>query len=179
VEEHGRGVIMGKRVVFATAAGVILIGFLMSCTFSGISDVEFAKELVKESSEATKEATTEFTEPVKDNPDSSPGEQYPIQIVLPEDNPPIPGPYQIIFTNFTPAFAPNSLVSGELELTITLSSDPYNPTVTLQFEGELIVTGEHEGTYSIDVSLVVDLSTWEYTYSYYIITIDGREYKSG
>jgi hypothetical protein len=153
---------------------VILIGFLMSCMFSATSDVELAEELVKESSEVTKQATAEFKEPVEDKPCSSPGEQYPIQILLPEDNPPIPGPYQIIFTNFTPAFAPNSLVNGELEATITFGSDPENPTLTLRFEGELIVTGEHEGTYSIDASRIADLSTWEYTYSYYIITIDGR-----
>ena len=69
---------MVKRVLFLSAAGVFLIGLLMSCTMPGMSDVEFAKELMAESAEAT----GLYEDPMASKSGGSTGGEPPIQIDL-------------------------------------------------------------------------------------------------
>ena len=83
-----------------------------------------------------------------------------------------------MFDDYTPSFAPNSLVSGTLVVEIILDLDSENPSVALHFEGNLTVVGEHGGTYRYDADLTIDLSTGEYEYSEYI-EIDGKVHKTG
>jgi len=167
---------MGKRVLFITAAGVILIGLLMSCTLSGMSDVEFAKELMVESADAT----GLYEDPIASKSGGSSGDTLEITIDLPEGNPPETEPYIVtfVFDDYTPSFAPNSLVSGTLVVEIILDLDSENPSVALHFEGNLTVVGEHGGTYRYDADLTIDLSTGEYSYSEYI-EINGKVHKTG
>jgi hypothetical protein len=84
----------------------------------------------------------------------------------------------IIFADYTPGFASNSLVNGVLTASVRLDLDSETPTVTIVFEGDLVVTGEHAGEYFYDATLIIDLTTGEYTYSEYII-IDGKVHKTG
>jgi len=165
---------MNKRIFFFAAAGLILLGFFMSCTLSGISDVEFAKELMKESAAAT----GLYPEPVSSKSGSSAGEGLTFTISLPDGNPPQTGPYIVTFTfdDYTPTCAPNSLVNGELTLEVTLDLD--NELVTILFNGELVVVGEHAGTYEYDARLIIDLATGEYKYAEDIM-IDGNVHKTG
>ena len=44
---------MRKTILLAAAISLILLGFLMSCELSGMSDVEFAKALMEEASDST------------------------------------------------------------------------------------------------------------------------------
>ena len=165
---------MNKRILLLAAAGLILLGFLMSCTLSGMSDVEFAKELMRESADAT----GLYPEPVSGKSGSSGAAGLTFTISLPDGNPPETGPYIVTvgFDDYTPTFAPNSLVNGELTLEVTLDLD--NEMVTILFYGELVVVGEHGGTYEYDARLIIDLSTGEYKYAEDIM-IDGDVHKTG
>lgn len=167
---------MVKRVLFISAAGMILIGLLLSCTFSGMSDLEFAKELMVESADAT----GLYEDPLASKSGGSAADTLEITIDLPAGNPPETGPYIVtfVFDNYTPSFAPNSLVSGTLVVEVLLDLDSENPNVALHFEGDLTVVGEHGGIYRYDADLTVDLSTGEYSYSEYI-EIDGKVHKTG
>ena len=167
---------MVKRVLFLSAAGVFLIGLLMSCTMPGMSNVEFAKELMAESADAT----GLYEDPMASKSGGSSGDTIEITIDLPEGNSPKTGPYiaTFVFDDYTPSFAPNSLVSGTLVVEIILDLDSENPSVALHFEGNLTVVGEHGGTYRYDADLTIDLSTGEYSYSDYIV-IDGKVHKTG
>ena len=44
---------MRKTILLAAAISLVLLGFLMSCELSGMSDVEFAKALMDESGDST------------------------------------------------------------------------------------------------------------------------------
>jgi len=167
---------MGRKILYFGAGGLILLGLLMSCTISGMSDVELAKELMKESADAT----GLYPEPVGSKTFSSKGAGLSITIDLPDGNPPETGPYTVTLTfdDYIPSFAPNSLVNGVLTATVWLDLEPSIRTVTIAFYGDLIVMGEHEGTYHFEAELIIDLSTGEYGYSEYI-TIDGKKYKTG
>ena len=162
---------MVKRVLFLSAAGVFLIGLLMSCTMPGMSDLEFAKELMAESADAT----GLYEDPMASKSGGSTGGEPPIQI---DPLPSGPGPYSITFTNFTPGFAPDSVVNGTVEVTISFDQYPDPQTLTIAFDGELIVVGEYAGTYLFSAELIVDLSTGEYSYSGDIV-IDGKVHKTG
>jgi hypothetical protein len=162
---------MVKRVLFISAAGAILIALLMSCTTPGMSDVEFAKELMVGSAEDT----GLYDDSMTSKSDGSTGGEPPIQI---EPIPPDPGLYSITFTNYTPGFAPNSVVNGTVVVTLSFDQYPDPQTLTIAFDGELFVKGEHAGTYIFDAELIIDLSTGEYTYSG-DITIDNKVYKTG
>ena len=170
---YRRGEIMAKRILVSIAVVSALVGLLISCTLSGMSDVEFAKELMVESTDATGLYDTS----AGSKSGGSTGEGLTIQIDLPDGNPPDTGPYIVTFTfdDFTPGFAPNSLVNGVLTATITLDLD--NELVTIVFDGDLTVAGEHSGEYIYDAVLVIDLSTGEYTYSGDIV-IDDKVYKT-
>ena len=63
-------------------------------------------------------------------------------------------------------------------LTAEVTLDLDNGLVTVVFDGDLEVVGEHGGNYDYAAELIIDLSTWEYTYSEYI-TIDGKVHKTG
>lgn len=63
-------------------------------------------------------------------------------------------------------------------LTAEVTLDLDNGLVTVVFDGDLIVVGEHGGTYDYDAELIIDLSTGEYAYSEYI-TIGGKVHKTG
>jgi hypothetical protein len=162
---------MVKRVLVISAAGAVLIAFLMSCTTPGMSDVEFAKELMV--------GSAYDTELYDDSPagksGGSTGGESSIQI---DPIPPDPGPYSITFTNYTPGFAPNSVVNGTVEVTLSFDQFPDPQTLIIAFEGELFVKGEHAGTYIFDAELIIDLSTGEYSYSG-DITIDNKVHKTG
>jgi len=162
---------MSKKVLFLAAAGLTLLAFLISCTVPGMSDVEFAKELMVESADAT----GLYEASAGSKSDGSTGVEPSIQIV---PAPPDPGRYSIVFTNFTPGFAPNSVVNGTVEVTLAFDQVPEPQTLTVAFDGELTVEGEHAGTYIFQAELIIDLSTGEYTYSGDII-IDNKVYKTG
>lgn len=162
---------MVKRVLFLSAAGVFLIGLLMSCSMPGMSDLEFAKELMAESADAT----GLYEDPMASKSGGSTGGEPPIQIV---PIPPDPGPYSIIFTNYTPGFAPDSVVNGTIEVTLSFDQYPDPKTLTIAFDGELTVVGEYAGTYYFTAEIIIDLSTGEYTYSGDIV-IDGKVHKTG
>jgi hypothetical protein len=167
---------MSKRIFFLAAAGLALFALLMSCTIPGMSDVEFAKELMAESADAT--GLYEASGAGKSG--GSTADTLTITIDLPTGNPPDTGPYMVTFTfnDYTPGFAPSSLVNGEL--TPEVSLDLENKLVTFSFDDNdvLIVTGENAGTYTFDVTLIIDLSTGQYTYSGEIV-IDNKVYKTG
>jgi hypothetical protein len=61
---------MGKKILVLSATGVILLGLLISCKLSGMSDVEFAKELMKVSADTMADATGLYPEPVTSKSDS-------------------------------------------------------------------------------------------------------------
>jgi len=168
---YRRGEIMAKRILIFAAVVSALVGLLISCTLSGMSDVEFAKELMVESTDATGLYDTS----AGSKSGGSTGEGLAIQI----DPPPLAtGPYIVTFTfdDFTPSFAPNSLVNGVLTAAVTIDID--NELVTIVFDGDLTVAGEHSGEYIYGAVLVIDLSTGEYTYSGDIV-IDDKVHKTG
>ena len=165
---------MAKRILIFTAVVLALVGLMISCTISGMSDVEFAKELMVESADATglydTSAGSKSGSPV--------GEGLTITIDLLDGNPEETGPYivTLTFDDFTPGFAPNSLVNGVLTAVVTIEIE--NELVTIIFDGQLTVVGEHAGIYYFSANLIIDLSTGEYTYSGEI-TIDGKVHKTG
>jgi hypothetical protein len=170
---------MDKKAFFMAGAGLILLAFLMSCTLSGPSEVEFAKDLMKESADTTADTTGLYDKPVIGKTGTPTGDALTIDIHLPPGNPPETGPYivTLTFDDYIPACAPNSIVRGVLVATVTLDLDGEPPTVTIVFDGDLIVFGEHSGDYYYDAVLIIDLSTGEYTYSGDIV-IDDKVYKT-
>ena len=68
------------------------------------------------------------------------------------------------------------MVNGTLTAKVTL--DLENELVSILFEGDLMVAGENAGHYEYAATLIIDLSTGEYTYSG-DITIDGKVHKTG
>jgi hypothetical protein len=147
---------MRKTILLAAAISLILLGFLMSCELSGMSDVEFAKALMEEASDST----GLYSPPGKSAGSGDSG----LVITIP-DNPPLDGPFDVLltFTDYTPPFAPNSIVNGSL--TAYVAIDTINQTVTIDFDGSLTVVGEHAGEYLYTAQLVIDLATGEYEYS--------------
>lgn len=69
------------------------------------------------------------------------------------------------------------MVNDVQTASVWLDLESENPTVTVIFYGDLVVTGEHKGTYLYDAKLIIDLSTGEYKYSEEI-TIDGRVHRA-
>jgi hypothetical protein len=162
-----------KRFWYLATSGLILLAFLMSCTFSGMSDLEFAKGLMKDSTDPMG-LSDDYT---KSKSSGSPGGDDPIQIDPDPKIPPDEGQYWIIFTNYTPGFAPNSVVNGTVEVTLSYNLISEPQTATLYFVGDLTVSGEHEGIYQFKATLIID-SNGDYTYSGEI-TIDGTKHQIG
>jgi hypothetical protein len=149
---------MGKTIILGSAAVLILLTSLLSCSMPGISDVEFAKGLMKESADAT----DLYTPPGK----SALPAGFSIVPVSYLEDPAGVHNYELIlvFDNFVPNFAPNSSVSGEL--TVSIVYDENNETVTIVVSETLTVAGEHEGVYRFNnATLTIDLVTGEYEYS--------------
>jgi hypothetical protein len=138
-----------------------LLALLLSCTLSGMSDIEFAKALIKETADTTGVYPTQG----KSAGPGDSGISFTIN-PIPED-PPLNGPFDVTFSfsDFSPSFAPNSTVSGEIVATITYDPNPDNPSVTVEFQGTLTVDGEHAGSYRFEATLYIDLVTGEYEYS--------------
>jgi len=150
---------MKKSILVTIGITLFLLGFLMSCDLSGMSDVEFAKALMEESADST----GLYSAPSKSAGFGDDGLTITIDPV--PDNPPLNGPFEVTFTftNYTPPFAPNSIVNGSL--TADIIYDPDAQTVTIAFEGNLTVVGEHAGEYLYSAQLIIDLATGEYEYS--------------
>ncbi len=150
---------MRKTLLLAAAISLILLGFLMSCELSGMSDVEFAKALMEGSADSTElySAQSKSGGPADDGLSIS---------ILPLSVEP-PGPYiyevTFTFTDYTPSFAPNSIVNGSLTADVTIDTDA--DTVTIAFYGTLTVDGEHAGEYIYTAQLIIYLNTGEYEYS--------------
>ena len=148
-----------RKTILLAAVSLILLGFLMSCEQSGISDVEFAKALMEE----TSDSTNLYTPPSKSVGPGDNGLSW--EIVSYQEDP--GGTYNweitFTFTDYTPTFAPNSIVNGSLTAYIAL--DTINQIVTIDFDGPLTVVGEHAGDYLYTARLVIDLATGEYEYS--------------
>jgi hypothetical protein len=150
---------MRKTLLLAAAVSLILLGFLMSCELSGVSDVEFAKALMEEASDSTEL----YSPPSKS---LGPGDDgLTITVVPVPENPPLNGPFVVTFTftDYTPTFAPNSIVNGSLTAYVAL--DTGLQTVTIDFDGPLTVVGEHAGEYLYTAQLIIYLATEEYEYS--------------
>jgi hypothetical protein len=165
---------MGKNVLFVTAAGLVMLALLISCTLSGTSDLEFAKELMRESAGAT----GVYSDPMASKSGGSTAEGLTITVEPRDPGAPATEPYviTITFDDYTPRFAPNSLVNGVLTAEITIEPDPDNPSVSICFLGNLTVEWEHAGSYDFEATLTIELSTEEYMYSG-DITINGKVYK--
>lgn len=149
---------MGKTIILGSAAALILFGMLMSCAMPGISDVEFAKELMKESADYT----NTYTPPGK----SAGSGGLTIDLVSHIQEPPGVHNFELIliFDEYVPSFASNSSVSGELAVSIVYNEN--DQTVTIVVSETLNVEGEHEGLYRFnDATLTIDLVTGEYEYS--------------
>jgi hypothetical protein len=148
---------MGKKLLFGSVIGLSLLGLLMSCTLSGMSDVEFARALTEESADATNLYPEQSkTVPADDG--------LVILIQSTGEDPTGVYNYEVTFSfsNYTPPFAPDSIVEGEL--TGTVAFDAVQEVVTVVFEGHLTVQGEHAGDYYFDSTLVIYLATGEYEY---------------
>jgi hypothetical protein len=70
------------------------------------------------------------------------------------------------------------LIDDVQTASVWLDLESENPTVTVIFYGDLVVTGEHKGTFLYDAKLIIDLSTGEYAYSEETM-ISGRVHKTG
>jgi len=150
---------MRKTILLATAVSLILLGFLMSCELSGMSDVEFAKALMEESADSTELYTAQ-------SKSVGPGDSgLTITIDPLPGDPPLNGPFVVTFTftDYTPSFAPNSIVNGILTADITV--DTGAETVTIAFYGTLTVDGEYAGEYIYTAQLIIYLASGEYEYS--------------
>ena len=150
---------MRKTILLAAAISLVLLGFLMSCELSGMSDVEFAKALMDESGDSTElySAQSKSGGPADD------GLTWDIVSYL-EDPVGIHNwEITFTFTDYTPSFAPNSIVNGSLTADVTIDTDA--ETVTIAFYGTLTVDGEHAGEYIYTAQLIIYLNTGEYEYS--------------
>jgi hypothetical protein len=149
---------MRKTMLLAAVVSLILLGFFMSCELSGTSDVEFAKALLEESSDST----GLYSPPGKS---AGPGDGLSFSIVPLSIEPPGPYIYEVTltFTDYTPLFASNSIVNGILTAYIAIDTDAQ--TVTIDFDGSIVVTGEHAGEYLYSAQLIIHLDTGEYEYS--------------
>ena len=150
---------MRRTILLAAAVSLILLGFLISWDLSGISDVEFAKALMEESADST----GLYSAPSKSALPDDDGLSW--DIVSYFEDPVRTHNWEITFTftDYTPPFAPNSIVNGTLTTEITFDTDAQ--TVIVTFNGSLIVTGEHEGDYIYTAQLIIYLDTGQYDYS--------------
>jgi hypothetical protein len=150
---------MRKTLLLAAAVSLILLGFLMSCELSGMSDVEFAKALMEEASDST----GLYSPPGKSAVPDDDGLSWDIVSYLQDPVGTHNWEITFTFTDFTPPFALNSIVNGSL--TAYVVYDTNAQTVTIDFDGSLTVVGEHAGEYLYTARLVIDLATGEYDYS--------------
>jgi len=150
---------MRKTLLLAAAISLILLGFLMSCELSGMSDVEFAKALM----EGSADSTELYSPPSKSFGSGDNGLTWDIVAYL--EDPVGTHNWEILFTftDYTPSFAPNSIVNGSLTADVTIDTDA--DTVTIAFYGTLTVDGEHAGEYIYTAQLIIYLNTGEYEYS--------------
>ncbi len=150
---------MRKTLLLATVGSLILLVFLMSCELSGMSDVEFAKALM----EGSADSTELYSPPSKSFGSGENGLTW--DIVSYSEDPEGTYNWEIIFTftDYTPPFAPNSIVNGSLTAYVAIDTD--EQIVTIDFDGSLAVVGEHAGDYLYTAQLVIDLATGEYEYS--------------
>jgi hypothetical protein len=151
---------MRKTILLAAAISLILLVFLMSCELSGMSDVEFAKALM----EGSADSTELYSPPSKSFGSGDNGLIW--DIVAYSEDPVGTYNWEILFTftDYTPPFAPNSIVTGSLTAYVAIDTD--EQTVTIDFDGgPLTVVGEHAGDYLYTAQLVIDLATGEYEYS--------------
>jgi hypothetical protein len=156
---------MGKTIILGSAVVLILLTALLSCSMPGMSDVEFAKGLMKESSDSS----GLYTPPGKS---AGPAGLTIVPVSYIEDPAGVHN-YELtlVFDHYVPDFAPNSDVSGDL--TVNVVYDENNETVTIVVSDTLTVAGEHKGVYRFNnTTLTIDLVTGEYEYSGTVTIVD-------
>ena len=170
---------MEKKILFVPIVLLALAALPIACTLEGTSEVEFAKELMKESAEATKDASGLEPQSEASKDSFTVGEGLTIE--WPQEAPPEGEPYRITLTfeHYVPECAPSSTVNGALtaDVWFVWVEEPAGWTLTIHFQGDLTVTGEHAGHYRYDAHLTVEPSG-EYSNSGEL-TIDGTVYQTG